>query len=679
MSISFKERAIAKAIAYAKDAETERQLREQLLIFADKIENGESIDSELSNNISAILTNSDKCRTPEEAESMYWDIIYDMENDNSKWTQVISSFGPGTPEALIAQDMIELDESVKVSETSFNKYSNDLDILETDVANLEKAVDMVDKDGSIYDKLTGDISSDQKLIDARAEALVEAAKLRHPLSYVVGTMKESIADIIETRASVKALQGDYRTSLERVAQAIVSKPAAIYTSAKAGTLQVLSSIAERTASIYKAGCSKFESLMEDMKQKFASLKEKAAFALDVVVNAVSFGYFAENNIRAIEAASEPGKSYVDKMKDMIPVNPGVIGREALERLNDFGTERNALPKSLSGIYGFVLAEEAIREDEKAMKKNANLEKQGKGLDYWQNVKEASFGKNKSLAEIDWELAEQIYANDFKSDKIIADTFDKIKASLSGPVATMVAAKDKVVDFVKEIPSNFKNFVGNLVTEAKIIALTAKTNAQEMVASILTSASKVADRAEKMVNSQVITLENFDKQMSERISAIQNQIQELRSPVVVERAEYKTSPQILENITVLKAATPTAAVTRLLDSTLAQEAKRQARFDAKENVVATVKEIEGTIKNYTVSAALEDQLNVATIQKAVTTDELKGAVKRAEIAGKIKDAFAKGAGVMMGKADATWEKVEQTSLNSIKEANVSEKDDYTDRE
>lgn len=288
--------------------------------------------------ISDFENNKDLCYSYNEAFTRMKDALYDIRHNTKRWDDIINEFGSDSPEAVVAMDMMELEESVKPAEAMFQEalldseeleeqieaaeaYANNVFLQETDKRNFqmfdlreslaeEQIAEIIEKtpvvreDQTMVQAITDTfhlknmegLSQDEinSYVEDFAKKQNDQWVSQHPVLAMIEMLKEIPNKIADARESTIANGEDYKSNVEKVADSVALKAGTFYNSAKMSAVERVQNVAEKSASIYKEACNDFHELVGLAKKEVHKAMANVLKASDIVLDSVTLGAWSNH-------------------------------------------------------------------------------------------------------------------------------------------------------------------------------------------------------------------------------------------------------------------------------------------------------------------------------------------------------------------------------------------------
>lgn len=671
-----------QAIAKAKTKETEEKLfdlYESCYLFLNKLNTEPNLSeaakdlysSELfriSHEIQEIENNSELCRSKEEFEAVYDEIIYDLEHnkDNQVWYNIIQEFGEDSQEATVAQDMIELQDSVKPAEMMYQKAERDMNDLIKEIQSArEQGAFIINLDNEMVKNITKELSKDQiadivarnPLIqedkglkdlveksfdlseiltkeDINIKNIIAAEKSQHPISFALAAITSIPSELRQARDIAKNAGLDYKNSMEKIVDVAADKATAFYSGAKHATLEQLQSIAEATASIYKESCDTFAELVENAKTTTRSAIASIVKFSDKVLDSVTLGAWSicceeiesfanDKTIRengGIGVNTTEGRILAAMQKDP---NGFISNLECETFYND---------KSNNSFYNKVInTYEKTRENIcfSLMKMRTWALSGNKEYDattYWKEINDTLYGDTKNPADALKDLAQSIdekaLALDNTMGEKISDFKSDVKKKCENASSIMKSCKESAISVIKSIPEKTKALADQAVEKATVALSEVKRDVLKITASIVGRSVDLLTKSERKTKAQISSLENFDKNVQGKIQDIKKEINDLSSITPYVRKPYEMTESIKIAIDSLKEGPPTAEARYVIKS-MEDRSKRYAlQHNMKENIIGTIHDLKEKASNFIKSDWAKTKLDACIVEEKGLSLQMK---------------------------------------------------------
>lgn len=661
------------AILDGADEEVLKTLHEEFLHTTAKIDN--------------LIADNDMYYTAEEAVTRKNSMTYEAEHEDviQSLSDATFSYGANSEEAEAARDLYELVESVQTYDAEYRRASNDLEEMKNEIDRVDKAIDEFNQEvsgGNPYAEFIGEMEADEEALKARAEAIAAAAKLKHPFKYVAGTLKDSIKELETSKKIAKNAGIDYENSLEKACKAVVAQGTGLYNFTKTGIVSTLQGIAEKAASLYKGAVEKFTNMVDNAKDKFFAFVKDVDFKLDCLKNTITLGYYAQHRIHdEMMAIGE---------YDGVNMSPDMRVSRYIEN-HEHGAFFEAYKNLSDKSYNKVTEYEFGQKVDGTMRgtpivKATHRREQGKDLDYWISLNKACYGDKMSFAQKDKAMTDKVMQSVMKADAAVTKMAGKVKEKaehaitsakemLSDAKDAVVAKGEQAVDYAKAVPGKIADGVNQLAHRVKAFLIDTQVRNCEMVADVLGKAAAHVEKSERRIDNQINKIKDFDNSLDEKISKLQSDIAELRSPqATVARPAYQPSKEALSTIELLNAAKAVCADSRAIDFALnceiAKIAKEERKFDQKERVTSFIKNIGEEFDKAGLRFEKTTEINNASMDKMAAQASLGVLTAKVEASKKMKEMFQRGQGFMIGKAQDIKEQSEKKEPEALESKEAS---------
>lgn len=623
---------------------------------------------DISHAIQEIESNMDLCRSKEEADAIYDEIVYEMEHekDNSVWYNIIKEFGENSQEAIVAQDMMELQESVKPAEIMYSKAERDMnnlikeiqsareqgmfvigldnekvktltkDLSQEQIANIIKNNPLVKDNKELRDLVTksfdlSDVISKEKI---NIEAIIAAEKSKHPISYALGVLGSIPEELRQARDIAKNAGLDYQNSLEKAAKTAMTKTTSFYQGAKSTTLEQIQGITESAASIYKEACNHFSEIVENAKTSTRSAIATITKWSDTVLDAVTLGgwsNFCEKiesiaNDKTIRKNGGVGvNTYEGRILAIMQKDPnGLIANRECEKF--YGHK-----ESNDNFYKGVTFNEKIDENvcSAIMKLRTWALSGDKNYDsktYWSEIDQNIFGDKEAPADKLQNIADSIdnftYEVDNNFANAINDAKEGIKKECAKAESFIKSCTESVKSVIMSIPTKTKALADSVAEKATIALAETKIGVLSMTAGIVGRSIDLFTKAERRTNSQIKSLEDFDKNVQEKIQDINKEIHYLSSITPYVKKPYEMTESVKEEIEALKQSPPSNEVRFAIKSKENRIKREEKIHNAKEAIIGSIHDLKAKAVNFVKSDWARTKLDGYVLQEKSISSKIQ---------------------------------------------------------
>lgn len=730
--IEFKEHLKCIALSRGKTKEVQNQLfslyekqndylyrlqTENSLSDEDRTEIFDKI-TEIIEKIREIEDNTVLCNSKEVAENILNNIEYELENTDTKnqLTGIIDEFGLESQEAMMAQDLIELEKSIKPAKllyTQAEKEMNDLimqiqaareqgsfiinldnekvknithELSQEEIAEIINNNSLLQEDNGLKDLVTKSfnlsdvISKDDPIYNQiknmeTAKQIAASEKSQHPIAYSLGVLASIPSELKKARDIAKNAGLDYQNAVEKAIKNVSVKTASFFENAKHATMEKVEVLVEDAASLYKTTCSDFYDIVETSKSKIHSAISCIVKYSDIILDTVTMGLWS-NYCEKIESIGQDkilrdkgllGKNTKEnKILSMMKKDPnGLISKLECESFYNIKNTKTGNVCSKLESVNENICYNLLKVRLWALSGNSNFKEKS----YWNEVDKTIWGNFKNPADTLKDIGKTINQALYYTDNYIGNKTNDFKADMIKKCdiakSTIHDCKDKCISVIKDIPTKTKELVENIAEKISLCYADIKVNSLKLESKIVDKAISSFEKTERRTNAHIKSLENFDKVVQEKIQDIQKEINDLSSITPYVRKPYKMTESIQKNIALLKEATPTAEIRFALKSMENREKSNELRHNAKENTIGTLSDLKNKMINFFKKDVSKTQLDTYIVEEKAVNSLLKQSDHKLKTLNQAKD-------FLQNKQKEIVSKIEKTT-------NMEHSDSFEERE